>query len=112
MGVYDELVIDRKWLPEGKQVPENEQRFQTKSFDCQLALFEIQNDGRLIQCTRRLKNWEIEEVFDLSNYTGEIYFYDDDNEYKAWCENGVVFKVIDLNNTNMSTARKCPHEDS
>ncbi len=94
MGMFDYLCIDNKWIPEDKQMPYDEQDYQTKSLDCQLNLYEILEDGRLLLTKKFWGDEETDvEMITPTEYTGEIEFYSD-HTFKAWCINGIVKEVV------------------
>ena len=94
--MFDYFCIDNKWIPEGKQMPYEEQDYQTKSLDCGLNVYEVLEDGKLVR-TKRLDDDQLTgENFEPVNYTGEIHFYTYPAEFKAWCVNGIVKDVVDV----------------
>jgi len=93
MGMYDELHIDKKHLPDN--LKGNETGWQTKSYECLLDILKITEDGRLLIV--KVSSGNGEKIL-LTNYTGEIMFYDEINniwyEFIAFFENGKMFKVV------------------
>ena len=95
MGMYDELHIDKKYLPDNLKV--NEAGWQTKSYECLLLTLNITESGKLLVVkTDDLDGEKIEEV----NYTGSIIFYNFINkiwhEFIAEFENGQMLKLVQV----------------
>lgn len=88
MGMYDELKVNKKWLP--KELENYEEGWQTKSLEQGLDLYQIDVDGELRNHNRN----------ELVDYIGEIEFHKRiENvrwEFKAWCVNGQVKEVIKI----------------
>ncbi len=91
MGMYSELEINKKFLPEDLQ--ECEADWQTKSYST-LDTLVINEDGKLL-----LIDWEDGKIKE-TNYTGEIRFYDGIDkiwwEFVAFFENGQMFKIVQI----------------
>lgn len=96
MGMFDYLNIDNKWIPKEKQVEYDKQEYQTKSLDCLLHRYEILEGGELIIASNNDDDIIESENYTPVIYTGEIDFYDNNSEFKAWCVNGVVREVVDV----------------
>ncbi|MCK9255828.1 MAG: hypothetical protein GX793_01515 [Bacteroidales bacterium] len=94
MGMFDELEIDKKFLPEDLQ--EHETGWQTKSYYSTLDTLVINKDGKLLL----INNWGEGREVEETNYTGEIRFYDSVNkiwtEFVAFFENGQMFKIVQI----------------
>lgn len=92
MGMYDELHIDKKHLPDN--LKSNETGWQTKSLYCSLSRIKITDEGKL------MSSKYLRDKFEHVNYTGEVRFYDIINntqiEYVAFFENGQLFKIIQI----------------
>lgn len=95
MGMFDYLNIDNKWIPKEKQVEYDKQDYQTKSLECMLHRYEILEGGELV-VSRSESDIIDPDDFQSVIYTGEITFYDDKNEFKARCVDGIVKDVIDV----------------
>lgn len=95
MGMYDELHIDKKHLPDN--LKGNETGWQTKSYECLLGTLNITENGKLLIARA---DWDDGEKIEETNYTGEIRFYDQINniwtEFVAFFENGQMFKLIQI----------------
>lgn len=89
MALYDYLKVDPKWIPEDKRNNSELFPFMTKSFDCIMDWYMIDEDGRLWMMPKGGNG----HTYHL-NHTGEIRFYDDDYEFVAWCVDGIVKEVI------------------
>lgn len=90
MGMYDHLKIDCKWiLGDNMFIHDIEFSYQTKSFDCNMNGYIVDNNGELWMMPRGASG----HTYPYS-YTGEIRFYDDDHEFVAWCVDGVVKEVV------------------
>jgi hypothetical protein len=104
MGMFDDLKIDKKHLPD--ELKKHEDCWQTKSLDCQLDHVLIDADGRL-----RIKSFPLlrgfgdnqgevvaEPEYMDSNYTGEVRFYQDIKDvwtvFVAFFVNGQMDKLI------------------
>ncbi len=97
MGMFDYFCIDNKWIPEGKQIPYDKQDYQTKDLECLLHAYEVHEDGRLFMIREGGFNTCIldgGEVFKPINYTGELDFYNLEDEYKAWFVDGVLTRIV------------------
>ena len=108
MGMFDELKIDKKFLPEDLQ--EHETGWQTKSYYSTLGTLVINKDGKLLLINNWGEGREVEETnytgeirfYDVeeTNYTGEIRFYDIINdttvEFVAFFKNGQMTKIIQV----------------
>lgn len=89
MGMFDYLKIDPKWISEDKRNTSELFPYQTKSLDCGMDGYIIDDRGVLWMIPKAGNNHISTRV-----YTGEIRFYDDDYEFVAWCVNGVVMEVV------------------
>lgn len=96
MGMFDDLYIDKKHLPD--ELQNYEFGWQTKSHDRLLNLLKIDENGKLLlvdvdECGN---HGETEEL----NYTGEIRFYQNINslwyEFVAFFVKGEMLKIIKL----------------
>lgn len=94
MGLFDYLRCDYKPETCGKE-------FQTKDTPAQrLSNYKIDGEGRFwhkrekIDPGPRLRQIRTQYWIELYSFTGEIRFYDDDNEYSAYFEKG---KVVQFN---------------
>lgn len=84
--MFDDLRCEYRPFP----VPEMQDRiFQTKDLDCQLNLLTITSDGRLL----KHDNWEDKDSY--LDYSGEIQFYDFEDEWKDYLtsKNELVYFV-------------------
>lgn len=89
MGMFDYVRIDHKWIPGDKRNTSELFPYQTKSFDCNMNGYIVDNNGELCMMPRGASG----HTYPYS-YTGEIRFYDDDHEFVAWCVDGVVKEVV------------------
>ena len=91
MGMYDDIWVHSKWLPEG--LKDLDRTWQTKSLECCLYSYQIRENGTLF---RNKTNMEINRLF----HTGEIRFYDSINgvwyEFIAWIVKGTVTEIIQI----------------
>jgi hypothetical protein len=86
MGMYDELFIDKKFLP--KSLQNHEDGWQTKSLWSMMEYITIDNEGKVYQSGQ------------LSDHTGEIRFYQGIKniwyEFVALVYHGTVIKLIQV----------------
>lgn len=98
MGMFDELKIDKKFLPEDLQ--EHETGWQTKSYYSTLDTLVINEDGKLLL----INNWGEGREVEETNYTGEIRFYDIINnimvEFVAFFKNGQITEIMQVDRNN------------
>lgn len=100
MGMFDELEINKKHLPD--HLKENETGWQTKSYECLLDTLKITEEGELL--VYRSDLWGNGEKIEETNYTGEIRFYNEVNndwiEFVAFFERGKMIKLIQIQPNN------------
>lgn len=91
MGMFDWIDCKAK-LPNQSQV---EVQFQTQDLGCNLGVFTITSDGKLIECGRHRDGFSGEVVFYgyemMNEYQPGIW-----REYKAEFVNGVMISVEDI----------------
>lgn len=98
MGMFDYFEIAENLLPKKKRIDNKYQAFQTKDFDCNLETYEVDENGNLFRTVyddSRNLNYDNPQKAP-HRFTGSINFYDMENDFVAWCVNGVVKEVIDL----------------
>lgn len=93
MGLYDEITVSKKWIPEKEGVV-----FQTKDLECYLYGYHINDDGS-ITLKQEYKKWAEEHkdyhTHDFSNLTCSVHLYEKINsQYVAFVEKGIVQKVV------------------
>lgn len=92
MGMYDELIIHNKHLPDDLKGYESE--WQTKSHDRLLDTLEITEQGRL---QIRRADWGAGETIETPEFTGDIKFYNKINdkrvEFVARFEHGQMIEL-------------------
>ncbi len=92
MGMFDDLIIDSKYLPD--KLKGHIGGWQTKSYGSLFHVLVISETGRLLETTG-LKNDT--RVLKETNYTGEIRFYDEISG--VWVEFNASFvdgQMVDL----------------
>lgn len=84
--MFDNVIISKELLPIDKEqilsVP-FDINWQTKSFDCNLSDYYVNNEGQLLRVIGSFLNKE-ESIRFLINYTGVVNFYSNVGEY--WFE--------------------------
>lgn len=99
MSMFDHINIDNKWItPERARIPEEEQCYQTKSFNCNMDHYDVLEDGVLLKLIpgNRFESMGGGDKYVSVNFTGPILFYDDTYEFRAVCSNGVVISVEEV----------------
>jgi hypothetical protein len=94
MGMFDYFHIDNKWIPKEKQLPQDKQDYQTKDFECYLETYEVLEDGSLVRNICDEGEIRGSENIVPYIYTGGFRFYNTNDEFAAWCVNGVVKDVV------------------
>lgn len=78
--MYDHIKFADGVLPDGITDPGD---FQTKNLDCYLLDYHVNKKGQL-------------QVTKHENHTGEIRFGNNNYDFVAWCEEGVIKKIVRL----------------
>ena len=93
MGLFDNITVSKKWLPQ-----EEGTVFQTKDLECYMYYYHINDDGS-ITLKEESKAWAEKHkdchTHDFSDSTGAVYLYDNPrNQYVAFVVNGIVKEII------------------
>lgn len=98
MGLFDNIKVHTKFLPEGKKIDFDKQDFQTKDLSCLMEHFIINEDGELVRTNRTDAGWEFVKCHEKVNYTGQIQFYDSNICFIAWVVKGMLKEIVESEN--------------